>query len=204
MNLPPDISKWDPRFYPSPFRLRFELGGDIFGTDRPVPRFVQAFGRARQIAADAFESSNRVFGIAAAWDDSQDEIFAPADDGFVALREAGFTLEPLVEWQAPLWPDEPIEEDQITARWRAFDLSDDLASRDVLIWCQVAYEMRVTPKAPILSYLVDFDRGIILYVYDDRGMDLTAIQPDTLRELYTARTEWLLDYDRPRMKEAFG
>lgn len=204
MNLPPDISKWDPRFYPSPFRLRFELGGETFGTDQPVPRFVQAFGRARQVAREAFEGSKCVFGIAAAWENSHDDLFAPADDGFVALQDAGFSLEPLREWEAPLWPDEPLEEDRVRARWRAFDVSDDFAARDVLMWLQVAHEMRVTPRAPILSYLVDFDRGIILYVYDDRGMDLTAMQPDTLRDLYTARSEWLLDYDRPRMKEAFG
>jgi len=202
MDLPSDMSKWDPRSYPSPFRLRFELGGETFGSDKPVPRFVQAFGRAKQIALEVFEPSQRVFGVVAAWSNPHNDLFAPEEDGFTALREAGFALAPVHEWRAPLWPNE-LGEDQVPARWSTFDLTSDIAARDVLIWCAIAYEMGITPKAPVMSYLADFERGIILYVYDDRGMDLIALAPEPLLEIYAARSEWLLDHDRPRMKLAF-
>jgi len=202
MALPSDISKWDPRSSPSLFRLRFELGGEAFGTDQPVPRFVQAFDRARQIAGEAFAPSQHLFGVVAAWSKPQDDPSGPAEDGMAALRQAGFALAPVQEWQAPLWPGEPPE-DQVPARWGAFDLTGDIAARDVLIWCAIAGEMAITPAAPVVSYLVDVGRGVTLYIYDDRGMDLTAITPEPLLDIYAGRSEWLLACDRPRMKLAF-
>lgn len=169
-----------------------------------MPRFVQAFGRARQVAHDLFQPSRRLFGIVAASEDTRNDLFAPADDGFAALHAAGFAATPVREWREPLWPAHEDDEPQPPALWRAFDLTGDLAARDVLLWCSVAYEMGITPTAPVISYLADFDRGVTLYVYDDRGMDVTAFEPGPLRELYAARDEWLLDYDRERMAEAFG
>ncbi|HEX6376889.1 MAG TPA: DUF3885 domain-containing protein [Allosphingosinicella sp.] len=202
MALPPDASHWDLAFRSSPFRLRFELGGETFGSDAPVPRFVQAFGRARQLASEAFERSRRVCGIVASWPDSAHDLFAPAEDGFQALAAAGFAAPLLREWAAPLGID-PDDDERVPARWRAFDLTGDLAGRDVLLWCSVAYEMAVSPKAPVMPFLADFERGLLLHVYDDRGMDLTALGPDPLLDLYRSRSDWLLDHDRERMRLAF-
>ena len=64
--------------------------------------------------------------------------------------------------------------------------------------------MSVLPEAPVLSKLVDVERGVTVYVYDDRGMDITALSPDPILELYKQFDTWLLDYDRSRMSEAFA
>ena len=177
----------------------------MFGSEAPVPRFVQAFGRARRIAHDAFQMSQRVVAIVACSSDTTQDLFAPAEDGLAALRDAGFNGAVIAEWKAPFWPDrEEEEEAQPPAIWRVFDVTDDPAGRDVLIWCSVSYESAITPKAPALSYLADLDRGVLAYVYDDRGMDLTALERDTLLTLYRERKDWLLDYDRARIDEAFG
>jgi hypothetical protein len=45
---------------------------------------------------------------------------------------------------------------------------------------------------------------VTVYAYDDRGMDITALGPDPIVELYTRFDTWLLDHDRPRMSEAFA
>ncbi len=60
-----------------------------------------------------------------------------------------------------------------------------------------------TPKAPVVSYFVDFDAGLLLHVYDDRGMDVHARDRKTIEPLYYEFDEWLLDYDRPRMNAIF-
>jgi hypothetical protein len=60
------------------------------------------------------------------------------------------------------------------------------------------------PQAPALSKLVDVERCVTVYAYDDRGMDITALSPDPIAELHTRFDTWLLDYDRPRMSEAFA
>ena len=195
--------RWDEPFRTSAFRLRFELGGEVFGNDAPVPRFVQALDRARQIACDVFERSNSLFGIVAASADSAHDLFAPTKDAFGVLHASGFCLPHVAEWQASLWPDENVEDEQTLSSWRAFDLIGHVAVRDVLLWCAIAYEMPIAPKTPVLSYLVDFERGILLHAYDDRGMDVTSLEPGPLLPVYRGRSAWLLGYDRARMAAAF-
>lgn len=199
------ISKrWLEPFRSSCYSLRFELGGETFGNDAPVPRFVQAFGRATEVAQEVFASSRQMFGIVAAFPNSAEDMFAPAGDGFEALAAAGFSREPISRWQAPMWPDQIEEEDRLQCRWRAYDLTGDAVQRDVLLWCAISYEMTITPKAPVSSFLVDFDRNIVLHVYDDRGMDVTALDREVLMPTYRSRQSWLLMYDRERISEAFG
>ncbi len=179
--------QWLAPFRSSPYSLRFELGGETFGNEAPVPRFLQAFGRATEIAQEVFENSRQNFGVVAAYPNSADDIFAPAEDGFEALAAAGFTLEPMHEWQAPMWPDQAEEEDRMPCRWRAYDLGGDIVQRDVLLWCAISLEMAVVPKAPVSSFLADFDRNILLHVYDDRGMDVTALDREVLLRTYRGR-----------------
>ncbi|WP_395443859.1 DUF3885 domain-containing protein [Caulobacter sp. UC70_42] len=54
-----------------------------------------------------------------------------------------------------------------------------------------------------MSKLVDLERGVSVNAYDDRGMDITSIAKETTSGLYQRFDKWLLDYDRPRMTEAF-
>jgi len=76
--------------------------------------------------------------------------------------------------------------------------------RDTLLWTAIVYEMPIRPKAPVLTFLVDFDAMVSLHVYDDRGMDVRSLDRDRLEPLYRKFDGWLLDYDRPRMAAAFG
>jgi hypothetical protein len=73
MSLTLPSGDWRAPFRLSPFRLRFELGGGTFGIEAPVPRFLQAFSRARQIAFEAFDGSATVLGIVAIWRTEQDQ-----------------------------------------------------------------------------------------------------------------------------------
>jgi hypothetical protein len=203
MTPPPFADRWLEPFRSSAYSLRFELGGERFGIEAPVPRFLRAFGRARQVAREVFDSSPRLFGIVAAPSASADDRRLPAPDGFAALEAAGFAGRPVGQWQGALRPDQAEEEDRVPCEWRAYDLTGDVAGQDVILWCAVALEMAITPRAAVLSYLLDPDRDILLHVYDDRGMDVTALDREKLLTLYEERADWLLDYDRPRMREAF-
>ena len=198
--------QWALPFRSSPFRLRFELGGDAPNIKEPVPRFLRALNRARTVAQDAFSSSKGVLAISGCWPYSDRDLFASGSEGFDALRQAGFSATPMGEWKGPHPIHSPSDADewQKGATWRVFDLTKNAADRDVIIWCALAYEMSIHPKAPVTSFLVDFERGILAYVYDDRGMDVTALERDTLLEIYQTRNDWLLRYDKDRIVEAFG
>lgn len=172
--------------------------------DMPISRFSQAYDRARSIAADVFDDSRAILGLVASWpDDDFKDMWAPAADGFQVLEQLGFKNPPLAEWAGPSWPyADPEVSSEL--RWRAFDLSSDPASRAILLWCATSNELSIQPQAPVLSHLLDPDRNVLLYVYDHRGMDVTALDPDALTAVYHSRESWILDYDRPRIDAAFG
>jgi hypothetical protein len=195
---------WDSAFRNTPYSLRFELGGEDFGCiDAPVPRFVQALTRSRAISDAVFADSSQLWAIVASEADPSKDFLAPMPNGFEALSDFGLRGNAVAEWRARLDPNEPEqrEEDFI---WRAFNVTSDIATRDVLLWCSLAYEMPIKPKAPVVSYLADLERAILLHVYDDRGMDVSALEPSHLLPFYKRFGHWLLDYDRDRMRAAFA
>jgi hypothetical protein len=131
------------------------------------------------------------------------DFHAPVPDGFEALASFGFRGNAIAEWRARLDPDEPEQREEGFI-WRAFDVTSDIASQDALLWSSLAYEMPIEPKSPVVSHLLDLERGILLHVYDDRGMDVSALTAAPLLPLYEKFGAWLLDYDRERMKAAFA
>lgn len=198
MNTAFDAS-WDNAFKGSPFHLRFELGGEELGCDdAPVPRFVQALTRARDIREAVFASSSKVWAIVASMVDTSNDFFSPKQNSYKSLADFGFRATPIAEWNAPI---DPEGEDFI---WKGYDVSADVASRDALLWNSIAYEMPIEPSSPVLSYLVDWESGIMLDVYDDRGMDVIATTVGRLTPFYSKFHNWLLDYDRERMRAVFA
>jgi hypothetical protein len=184
---------WYQAFRASPYWLRFELGGEILSNvDQPVPRFIQAFHRAQALANVLFSSSTSLTAILGA---------SPEWHAFGALEALGFRAPaPWCRWSAS-YP--PGEEDAPRFEWRAIELAEP-AMRDTLLWVSIVYEMGISPKAPVVSYLTDFDAAVVLHVYDDRGMDVRALDRASIEPLYRQFDSWLLDYDRPRMAAAFG
>lgn len=195
-------ASWDEPFRHPAFYLRFELGGAFSNVHEPVPRFIQAFDRARAIADAVFRSSVTVLAVAASME--------PSTDSFADLQSIGFRIEgrrKLADsakkhvrpaWRAPFNPtDDDPEAPEL--HWRAFDLKGERMLRDMLIWNSIACEMSVGPKAAVHSFLVNFERGLMIDVYDDRGMDVFATDPPAVLPIYQEFNSWLLDYDRPRM-----
>lgn len=84
---------WNQTFRASPYWLRFELGGEVLSnTAQPIPRFIQAFHRAQNVASALFAGSSAITAILAASPDSTRDGFAPTADAFGALETMGFEL----------------------------------------------------------------------------------------------------------------
>jgi hypothetical protein len=120
------------------------------------------------------------------------------------LREMGVPTTPAeATWMGNAYPPQEGDDAELPpCEHRAVFVTWDQA--DILLWSQVARDIGVMPQAPVLSKLVDVERGVTVYAYDDRGMDITATCPDPIAELHGRFDAWLLDYDRPRMSEAFA
>jgi hypothetical protein len=175
----------------SPFRLRFELGGELSN----LPRFIQAFDRARSLAEAVFTNSRLIAVVGVSVND--DEGHRPKNERVRALKAVGFDAPLVSKWRAPRHQGEGA------CWWKCFDIGTDRLVRDTLLWCSTSIDMAIAPKVPVTIYLIDPARSIILNAYDDRGMDVCAILRNNLIDTYVAFDKWLLDYDRPRMAEAF-
>jgi hypothetical protein len=86
------------------------------------------------------------------------------------------------------------------------DFDNDPALVDAILWANIASELGVTPKAHWLPriFISDFERRLILFAYDDRGMDVIAMAREPLQPIYDQFGDWLLDHDRARMDTHFA
>lgn len=186
-----------PLFYQSEIALRFELGGEEFGSDRRPSRVMQALDRARTVARALFQPSRAIWALVARWD-----LHASEESPFKAetLIELGFDLPPS-RTELIRTTDDEVE---FETRWDAFGLQEIGSLADTLIWASVTLELGIRPSAATATYFVDFERRVLLHIYDDRGMDVVAMDPASLVPIYREFGGWLLDYDRARMDATFA
>jgi hypothetical protein len=184
---------WQRDLWASRYRLRFELsqGGSY------VNMFTQAYDRACRLARAALPAE-QVGAVIATFPDASEDRGSAYD----RLHEMGvLTIPSEGTWTGYFWPGDKEDVEVLPCEHRAIRATWDQA--DILLWNNIACDIGVEPKAPVRSKLVDVARGVTVYAYDDRGMDITALSADPIAELYTRFDAWLLDCDRPRMSGAF-
>ncbi|MFT8310589.1 MAG: DUF3885 domain-containing protein [Sporolactobacillus sp.] len=64
-------------------------------------------------------------------------------------------------------------------------------------------DMAVKPSISHCVYSVNISKNTIFYVYDDRGCDLIASDPESIRPMYCDYNDWILDYDREAIDKVF-
>lgn len=192
----------DALFYEANYALRFDLGGEVHSS--PL-RFLRAMDRAREVASTIFEQSLNLTAVVCYYDGERRS--SRAASSFKALADIGFQAEFSKPERIPLHNQDHIAEfgEDLCAYWCSAEMGRSCEDRDALLWACTAREIGISPKARWLSkiYIVDFDGGIVLHVYDDRAMDLVSLDPGKLCPVYHMFNEWLLDYDREKMVETF-
>jgi hypothetical protein len=186
-------------FHELEFALRFELSDPQLSIRRePVPSFLGALDRARAIAAEAFQGRREVTALISCFGSQvygAKERRAVGELGRLGrLRDLG-AAECIAED-----PDENIFRHVHAATIAA--AGHDI---DTLLWASAARETRIRPRARFLDvHIVDFPRRFALRVYDDRGMDVVAMDAEPLLPLYRRFGPWLLDHGRARMDATFA
>jgi hypothetical protein len=208
MSLPLDPT-WTDAIWRSPFRLRFQLStaGEKSDGGNYINMFASSFDRARELARAALGAGPPLAIVAdfaaATWKVHVDENERAFPDSFAALADMGVpTNGAEAIWSGYFDPGSEQDGEAVSCEHRAVRVTWDQA--DILLWNNIAQEIGVRPRAPLLSKLVDRGRGIVVDAYDDRGMDITALSSEPIEHLYQQYGAWLLDYDLPRMTEAFG
>ena len=53
-------------------------------------------------------------------------------------------------------------------------------------------------------FFINHTKGLVLLLYDNRGMDIVALKKDVLQKLYKSNNAWILDYDREKIDRLFS
>ena len=181
-------------FYEFEFALRFELGGEQFGVNQPIRRFLKAHERASSIANTAFADPTDVVAFIESWGSSEgpESDFSRLKLVLPEVRRNNFEEHRRYE-----------ENEEYPEFWHVAPISDAWQTRE-LLWLDIAAEMAIQPASDNHNtWLVDFEQKIILNAYDDRGLDIISTEKATLQPIYDKFGDWLLGYDREKMDAVF-
>jgi len=65
-------------------------------------------------------------------------------------------------------------------------------------------DLGLKPRISHSVYFININRKTIFHVYDDRGCDLLATSPATIKDIYEKHNDWILDYDRAKIDKVFN
>jgi hypothetical protein len=190
-----------PLFYQYPGGLRFELSRD----GNAIQQFLQAHRSATAISADIFASNGPIVVCL--------RPFARCTmatnrfsfrELFRELRRAGVVLPRVRE----IWLD-PVEEDDLDEEgmpewWLTIAFEVPLEVLDCLLWCAFAIDFGIRPRPECSIRLIDLNRGVLVFPYDDRGMDVVGPNFQLLLALYQKHHSYLLQYDIEAMDATFA
>jgi len=187
-----------PLFYSYPGGLRFELseGGNA------IRQFSQALRKAEDICRDVFNSDASLVVCLRIWCRST---MMEHRDILSELHAARVEI----PRQRSIWIETTVPPSEIAdgeeERWLniAFEGSKNIVLN--LLWCALSVDFpSIRPNPGCLVYLFNLKSRIMVFPYDDRGMDVVGPNHDFLASLYRKHADYLLDYDRVAMDQTFS
>lgn len=180
-----------PLFYSYPDGLRFELseGGTAIGL------FLSAHRKASEICADIFDSKGCLTVCLRCY--RYDESRFSYRQILRSLSDAGIEIPAVREvWMTG------HDDEGVSSLFLAFEAPAVLLSN--LLWCALASDFGSIKPNPVCScYLFNLERDLVVFPYDDRGMDVVGPNRDLLVMLYRKYGAYLLDHDMPTMRQSF-
>lgn len=64
-------------------------------------------------------------------------------------------------------------------------------------------DLGIQPSIFHRIYFLNIKRKTIFHIYDDRGCDLLATSPESIRDIYFTHNDWILDYDKDKIDNVF-
>lgn len=65
-------------------------------------------------------------------------------------------------------------------------------------------DMGIKPSIFHRVYFININKNTIFHIYDDRGCDVLATSPNTIRGFYHTYNDWILEYDRNKIDKVFN
>lgn len=186
-----------PLFYSYPGGLRFALSE----TGGVIKQFLSALQKSTKICSDVFVGETAL--VACLRIHSGSNRFAHRA-AIHALRSAGIDI----PTERSVWSEEidPAEWycENDPEYWINVAFEAPVNLLQAFLWCALAKDFAVIQPKPICDfYLFNLKKRVMIFPYDDRGMDVVGPNTDLLLQLYRYHHAYLLDYDRPVMDITF-
>jgi len=181
-----------PLFYSYEGGLRFELseGGSY------INQFLTANQKADEICHAIFKQQETVTACLNVYGSKK---LLGSLSVFRELRE----LNILIPKNSEHWSEPDEEDDDLYSHYIAFSASKEIIKS--LLWCACASDFGyIKPNPGVVVYLFNLDKEIVVFPYDDRGMDVVGNNHSFLKSLYSEFNQYLLGYNRESMEATFN
>lgn len=191
-----------PNFW-SDINIRFELG-DPFdnGTDE---RINQVITRVTTLFEDIFEQGDTIHLYIKDWGNNTDLMFGNTTPDYLYLLLGHPKLEETIMYEHDEDTDELGNTIQVERPYKVKTLCDALSSipyRDILTGI-ANYEQGRKPSIGQQVYFINIKKGIVFYMYDDRGCVIFSKTKERLQHMYVNFNNWLVDYWRAYFDSLF-
>lgn len=187
-----------PLFYSYPGGLRFELsesGGEI-------EQFLTALRKSTKVCSDIFLDEATLVACLRIHSGSNRFAHRPV---IYALRSAGINI----PTKCSVWSEEIDQEEWFCESepeyWINIAFEAPATLLQAFLWCALARDFAaIQPKPNCVLYLFNLKKRVMVFPYDDRGMDVVGPNKNMLSQLYRQHHTYLLDYDRHTMDTTFA
>jgi len=200
----PHLFLTPPLFYGWPFGLRFEVADWSLGKESIV--LEKAGDRALEIVKYAFDPEDDILFVTDVYTQHAHELTKRkllVYQKYVHRQVRNRLRHELLTYVRP-----EIEDSLTLERFTLKCQLQEIRLRPLLH--AICQEDFYTPNQILKGklgyeiYLMNVSKNMIFHLYDDRGCDLIAAEPERLRPVYEGLQHWLLDYDRPQMDRLFA
>ncbi len=207
----PSLAIKKPLFYSWPIGIRFEIGSSKISLWKNYEKklinekyFVEALVRAKSIFELIFKDENDIVVVYQKYSDGRQKI----KKRFYLFNQIEHIKEKKITYSdiKGLYNDEDEQEDFKCYCWKRVEI--ELKPRD----CNYTNILNSLINTDFSirgvslggeCYFINKSKGIILNLYDDRGMDVIAANKESLVNLYTTYNHWILDYDKDKIDALF-
>lgn len=197
----PQLILRPPLFYNWEIGLRFELGLDYYYEENLYMQ--QVYQRAITLFESLHFQDEEIFIVVDVnnFGDSKTykhkaRIFSP----YIRSQSLLYTLK---HTEMPyIFPEEDEEGNYKTHRFTLQCKVSDVKYIPLLKAIS-NQDLGIQPRIIHRVYFLNIKRKTIFHIYDDRGCDLLATSPESIRDIYFTYNDWILNYDRDKIDQVF-
>jgi Domain of unknown function (DUF3885) len=201
----PNLELRPPLFYSWSIGIRFELGVEWKREyDYPNnPYVLGCYKRANTLFEALHSPTDDIFVVIDVNDFDKGKTIKRELNNFSPYVEKSF-LYRLKHQKIPyIFPEDDEEGTYRTHRFTLKCKTTDFKFQP-MIKAICNQDLGLKPSIYHRVYFININKKTIFHVYDDRGCDLLATSPETIRDMYELFNEWILDYDRPEIDKVFN